>query len=122
MKKLTISIGLVAAILSTKAQDTTCTMFKGKKVLEFNYYTSEVINTTEDVNKCYEIDVKYGDVLCLDFLDNKKRSRLVTLTFFDGSVKSQVLESKDHFYYTPQGVVKVKVSKPRLLLFFGKKQ
>ena len=122
MKKLTISIGLVAALLSAKAQDTTCTMFKGKKVLEFNYYTSEVINTTEDVSKCYEIDVKYGDVLCLDFLDNKKRSRLVTLTFFDGSVKSQVLKSKDYFYYTPQGVVKVKVSKPRLLLFFGKKQ
>ena len=72
MKKLTISIGLVAALLSAKAQDTTCTMFKGKKVLEFNYYTSEVINTTEDVSKCYEIDVKYGDVLCLDFLDNKK--------------------------------------------------
>ena len=121
MKKLTISIGLVAALLSAKAQDTTCTMFKGKKVLEFNYYTSEVINTTEGVSKCYEIDLKYGDVLCLDFLDNKKRSRLVTLTFFDGSVKSQVLKSKDHFYYTPQGVVKVKVSTPKLL-FFGKKQ
>jgi hypothetical protein len=121
MKKLTISIGLVAALLSAKAQDTTCTMFKGKKVLEFNYYTSEVVNTTKDVSKCYEIDVKYGDILCLDFLDNKKRSRLVTLTFFDGSVKTQVLKSKDHFYYTPLGVVKVKVSTPKLL-FFGKKQ
>ena len=121
MKKLTISIGLVAALLSAKAQDTTCTMFKGKKVLEFNYYTSEIINTTEDVSKCYEIDVKYGDILCLDFLDKKKRSRLVTLTFFDGSVKTQVLKSKDYFYYTPLGVVKVKVSRPRLL-FFGKKQ
>jgi len=27
MKKITLSIGLMAAILSTKAQDTTCTYF-----------------------------------------------------------------------------------------------
>ena len=43
MKKLTLSIGLVAAILSTKAQDTTCTYFTGKRVVEFDYQTSEII-------------------------------------------------------------------------------
>ena len=37
MKKLTLSIGLVAVILSAKAQDTICTYFQGKEVLEFNY-------------------------------------------------------------------------------------
>ena len=41
MKKLTLSVGLLAAILSVKAQDTTCTYFKDKRVLEFNYKTSE---------------------------------------------------------------------------------
>ena len=34
MKKITLSIGLVAAILSANAQDTSCTYFKGKKVYD----------------------------------------------------------------------------------------
>ena len=44
MKKLTLSIGLVAAILSAKAQDTTCTYFKGKKVYEFDYQKSWIFH------------------------------------------------------------------------------
>ena len=36
MKKLTLSVGLLIGVMSMKAQDTTCTYFTGKRVLEFD--------------------------------------------------------------------------------------
>ena len=117
MKKLTLSIGLVAAVLSAKAQDTTCTYFKGKRVLEFNYQTSEVLYEVEQNSRFYDIEVKYGDVLCLDLSDDKNRTRKVITTFFDGSTQEDVLDSKDNVYYSPQGATKVSVGRPR---FFNK--
>jgi len=117
MKKLTLSIGLVAAILSAKAQDTTCTYFKGKRVIEFNYQTSEVLYEVEQNSRFYDIEVKYGDVLCLDLSDEKKRTRKVITTFFDGSTQEDILNSEDNVYYSPQGAVKISVGRPR---FFNK--
>jgi len=117
MKKLTLSIGLVAAVLSAKAQDTTCTYFKGKRVLEFNYQTSEVLYEVEQNNRFYDIEVKYGNVLCLDLSDDKNRTRKVITTFFDGSTQEDVLDSKDNVYFSPQGTTKVSVGRPR---FFNK--
>ena len=117
MKKLTLSIGLVAAILSAKAQDTTCTYFKGKRVLEFNYQTSEVLYEVEQNSRFYDIEVEYGDVLCLDLSDDKNRTRKVITTFFDGSMQEDILDSKDNVYYSPQGTTKVSVGRPR---FFNK--
>ena len=116
MKKLTLSIGLVAAILSAKAQDTTCTYFKGKRVIEFDYQTSEILYEVEQTSKFYNIEVKYGDVLCLDFSDKKKRVRKVITTFFDGSTRQDILDSKDDVYYSPQGTIKVSVGRPRLAI------
>tara|TARA_R110002051_G_scaffold74975_1_gene136668 strand:+ start:540 stop:896 length:357 start_codon:yes stop_codon:yes gene_type:complete len=116
MKKLTLSIGLVAAILSAKAQDTTCTYFKGKRVLEFDYQTSELIYEVEQKSKYYDIKVKYGDVLCLDLSDDKNRVRKVITTFFDGDTTVDVLNSKQEVYYSPQGATKVSVGKPRLAI------
>ena len=117
MKKLTLTIGLVAAILSAKAQDTTCTYFKGKRVIEFNYQTSEIIYEVEQDSKFYDIEVKYGDVLCLDLSDENKRTRKVITTFFDGSYQEDILDSKQVVYFSPQGTIKVSVGKPR---FFNK--
>jgi len=116
MKKLTLSIGLVAAILSAKAQDTTCTYFTGKRVIEFNYQTSEVLYEVEQAKKFYNIEVKYGDVLCLDLSDKKNRVRKVITTFFDGSTREDVLDSKDYVYYSPPGTAKVSVGRPRLAI------
>ena len=113
MKKLTLSIGLVAAILSAKAQDTTCTYFKGKRVIEFNYQTSEIIYEVEQNSRFYDIEVKYGDVLCLDLSDDKNRTRKIITTFFDGSTQEDILDSKDNVYYSPQGTTKVSVGRPR---------
>tara|TARA_R100000458_G_C8149535_1_gene157696 strand:+ start:242 stop:625 length:384 start_codon:yes stop_codon:yes gene_type:complete len=116
MKKLTLSIGLVAAILSTKAQDTTCTYFTGKRVIEFDYQTSEIIYEVEQNTRYYDIKVEYGDVLCLDFSDNKLKVRKVITTFFDGSVRKDVLDSENNVYYSPRGVVKVSVGKSRNII------
>ena len=44
MKKITLSVALLASVLTAKAQDTICTMVKLDEVIEFNYKTSEVIN------------------------------------------------------------------------------
>ena len=117
MKKLTLSIGLVAVILSAKAQDTTCTYFTGKRVIEFNYQTSEYLYTKIQTSKYQEINIKYGDVLCLDLSDEKNRTRKVITTFFDGDTTVNILDSKQVVYFSPQGATKVSVGRPK---FFNK--
>jgi len=117
MKKLTLSVGLLIGVMSTNAQDTTCTYFTGKNVLEFNYYTSEIIHDTIQTSKYYEINIKYGDVLCLDLSDTRKRTRKVITEYFDGSTVEQVLDSKNEVYYSPLGAVKIYVGRPK---FFNK--
>tara|TARA_R100000700_G_C3135413_1_gene119074 strand:- start:307 stop:663 length:357 start_codon:yes stop_codon:yes gene_type:complete len=117
MKKLTLSVGLLMGILSANAQDTTCTYFVGKRVIEFNYYTNEILYETAHNSKYFKINIKYGDVLCLDFSDEKVRTRKVITTFFDGSTREDILDSKDNVYYSPRGAVEVLVGKPR---FFNK--
>ena len=117
MKKLTLSVGLLIGVMSTNAQDTTCTYFTGKKVVEFNYYTSEILHEVEQTSRYYEINIKYGDVLCLDLSDKKKRTRKVIIEYFDGSTVEQVLDSKNEVYYSPLGAVKIYVGRPK---FFNK--
>ena len=114
MKKVTLSVGLLMGILSASAQDTTCTYFTGKRVIEFNYYTNEILYESEHNSRYYEINLEYGDVLCLDLSDEKVRTRKVITTFFDGSTREDILDSKDNVYYSPRGTVKVQVSKPRI--------
>ena len=116
MKKLTLSIGLVAGILSASAQDTTCTYFTGKRVIEFDYYMDTILYVTEQNSKYYEINLEYGDVLCLDLSDEKNRLRRVIVEFFDGSTIIDALDSKNNVYYSPKGAVKVLVGRPKILL------
>tara|TARA_R110001583_G_scaffold184247_1_gene343547 strand:+ start:238 stop:594 length:357 start_codon:yes stop_codon:yes gene_type:complete len=117
MKKLTLSIALVAGITLAKAQDTTCTMFQGKRVIEFNYQTSEVLQEKLQTSRYYDIVVEYGDVLCLHLYDDKNKTRKVIVTFFDGTTFEEILDSKENVYYSPRGTTKVSVSKTR---FFNK--
>ena len=116
MKKLTLSIGLVAAILSAKAQDTTCTYFKGKKIYEFNYQTDEIMYEVKQKSKYYDIKIKYGDVLCLDLSDEKDKIRKVITTFFDGTTRTDILDSENDVYYSPRGAVKISVGKSRNII------
>ena len=116
MKKLTLSIGLVAAILSANAQDTTCTYFTGKRVIEFDYQTNEILYEVEQEERFYDITIKYGDVLCLDLSDNKLKIRKIITTFFDGETTVEILDSGDNVYYSPRGAVKVSVGKSRNII------
>ena len=116
MKKLTLSIGLVAAILSAKAQDTTCTYFYKKRVIEFDYQTSEILKDTIQSKRFFDITVKYGDVLCLDLNDESNKLRKVITTYFDGSTREDILDSKDNIYYSPQGTIKVSVGKSKYII------
>ena len=116
MKKITLSIGLVAAILSAKAQDTTCTYFKGERVIEFDYQTSEILYEVEQKTRYYDIEVKYGNVLCLDLSDKKNRLRKVIITYFDGETRTDILDSKDNVYFSPQGTTKVSVGKSKIII------
>jgi len=116
MKKITISIALLASVLTLKAQDTTCTYFTGKKVYEFDYQMDTILWWENQTTKFYDIEVKYGNVLCLDLSDEKNRVRKVITTFFDGETITQVLDSKNNVYYSPKGASKVSVGKPKLAI------
>ena len=116
MKKITLSIALLATVLTAKAQDTTCTYFTGDVVYKFDYQTDSIIGKDIQTTKYYDIIIKYGDILCLDLSDNKTRVRKVITTFFDGSTRKDVLDSKNDVYYSPQGTVKVSVGKARLAI------
>tara|TARA_R100001369_G_scaffold60774_1_gene87581 strand:+ start:106 stop:477 length:372 start_codon:yes stop_codon:yes gene_type:complete len=114
MKKITLSVALLAAILTAKSQDTLCHYFKGKKVTEFNYQLSHIICESEQYNKFYTVKVGYRQVLCLNFKDRKPRVRKVILTYPDGTKHVEVLTSENNVYYTGFGPLKVEVSKSKL--------
>jgi len=116
MKKITLSIGLVAAILSAKAQDTTCTYFTGKRVLEFDYQTNEILYEAKHENRFYDINIEYGNTLCLDLSDYKSKVRKVITTFFDGTTRTDILDSENNVYYSPRGAVKISVGKSRNII------
>ena len=112
MRRILILL-LVLIGLQLQAQDTTCTYFKGKEVYEFDYQMDTILWWCEQTTKFYDIEVKYGNVLCLDLSDDKPRVRKVITTFFDGTFREDILDSKDDVYYSPRGTVKVSVGKPR---------
>ena len=104
------------SILFTNAfsQDTSCTYFEGERVIEFDYSTSEILYEVKHEEKFYDIDLEYGDVLCLHLSDYKKRFRKVIITFFDGEKVERFLESKDNVYYSPRGAIKISVGRTKI--------
>jgi len=108
MKKITLSVALLAAILTSKAQDTTCTMVEPSRVIEFDYKTSEIINI-ENYSGIVFIEVNDGEVLCLHLHDKKRRKRKVTITYPDGEQVVQRLDSESDVYFTQIGPLTVDV-------------
>ena len=117
MKKITLSIGLIISTLSGQAQDTTCTYFTGERVLEFDYYNDTILYEKVHDSKYYNIEIVYGNILCLDLSDKTKKVRTVLTEFFDGTTRKDVLNSNEKLYYSPLGATKVSVSKARTRLF-----
>ena len=114
MKKITRTIAGLLLATQLQAQDTTCTMIRNNEVVEFNYYTSEIISKI-NTNKSGFIEVKDGEVLCLHLFDEKHRVRKVINTYPNGDVMDFALDSKSNVYFTT-GPVCVEVRKPRLFI------
>ena len=108
MKKITLSVALLASVLTAKAQDTICTMVKADEVLEFNYQTSEVIERGNYKGTVF-IEVGNKEVLCLHLYDGKRRKREVITKYPNGEQSAQRLQSKDNVYFTKLGPLTVDV-------------
>jgi hypothetical protein len=115
MKKLTLSIGLLAGILTSNAQDTTCTMVTKEEVIKFNYYTNTVLRSKEHTKGSIFIDVGYNQVECLHLYDEANRIRKVILTYDDGSRIVKIVDSKSDVYYAT-GPVRIEVRRPHLFI------
>ena len=109
MKKLTLSIGLLAGILSANAQDTLCLMVKQKEILEFNYYTSEILNRMNWKGAVY-YNIKGKDVLCLHLYDKQNKVRKVII-----NGKEEILNSKSTLYYI-SGPAKIAIGKSKYFI------
>ena len=108
MKKITLSVALLASVLTAKAQDTICTMVKVNEVLEFNYKTSEIIKR-ESYKGIVFIEVGYREVLCLHLYDEKRNKRKVIVTYPSGKQIVDRLKSRDNVYFTQIGPLTVEV-------------
>jgi GH15 family glucan-1,4-alpha-glucosidase len=115
MKKITLSVALLASVLAMKAQDTICTMVRPHEVVEFNFQTSKVVSRYDN-KKVTIIEVGYQEILCLHLYDEKHRIRKVITTLANGKTIVQVLDSKDNTYYTSLGTTKVEVRRSRLMI------
>ena len=96
------------------SQDTSCTYFTGREVYEFDYQMDTILYWEEQTTKFFEIEITYGNILCLDLSDDKKRFRKVITEYFDGEVVEQFLDSQDEVYYSPRGTVKISVGRPTI--------
>ena len=111
MKKLTLSIGLLAGILTSNAQDTTCFLFKDSLVYSFDA-KNELKNTKKFKEQFYTIKVNEKNILGVDLYDEKVCVRLITVIYKDDSHKNFLLNSFDKTYYFGPNVQQVKVSLP----------
>ena len=114
MKKLMLCSILSILFFNAYSQDTSCTYFTGKEVYEFDYQMDTILYWEEQTTKFFEIEITYGNILCLDLSDDKKRFRKVITEYFDGEVIEQFLDSQNEVYYSPQGAVKISVGRPTI--------
>ena len=99
MKKLMLfSIIFLISFFKVNAQDTTCTLVTLNKVFKFDFYTSEIITSKKQEQGSVFIDVDYN-VECLHLWDGDRLTRKVLVTYEDGEVIEQVLDSKDAVFY-----------------------
>ena len=113
MKKITLSVALLAGILTSNAQDTTCTMVTKDAVHKFNYHTDKIIRSKDHVEGSVFIDLTYNQVECLHLFDDVKRYRTIVLTFDEGTQVSEVVKSKSNIYFIT-GPARIEVKRPKI--------
>ena len=125
--KLTIAGLLLAGFSYSQAQDTICHSIAGKIHFEFDYYKSEIINTTKSVFlKDTEININTNEFLVLDLYDNCKcvttqnfiKERKIIVYFRDGDIKTYKNNSGDAvLYFDGLKIKKIIIRKPKLKTF-----
>jgi hypothetical protein len=123
MKKKTITIGaLLLAMTSFSQTDTLAYSVNGKRMLEFDYCTSEVENIIKPKEyQDFTIKLKKNEFLFLDLFDDVKRDTLyllyrdITLYGRNDSIAKLYLNSGDETLQIDGNFVrKVIVHKPEL--------
>jgi len=123
MKKKTITIGaLLLAMTSFSQTDTLAYSVNGKRMLEFDYYTSEVENIIKPKEyQDFTIKLKKNEFLFLDLFDDVKRDTLyllyrdITLYGRNDSIAKLYLNSGDETLQIDGNLVrKIVVHKPEL--------
>ena len=110
-----ILFGLFTVLsFNTYAQDTICTMIQTDRVIEFNYYTNDVINVAPTEGS-YFINVREGEVLVLHLYDKIDAVREIITTFPNNSQLNNMFDSKSNVYYSPLGPVIIEIKKPAIL-------
>lgn len=108
---LTIAFMLVCATIS--AQDTLCVMITLDEVINFNFYSSEVIDRSP-LTDVTTLRVDSGEVMCLHLCDEKRMFRDVVTSYDDGDHAHDTFESKDNVYFSPLGYgMNIKISSAR---------
>jgi len=114
MRYLILYSLFIAFCLNAYCQDTICTMIQSDRVIEFNYYTNNVINVAP-IEGCYFINVREGEILVLHLYDKIDALRDIITTFPDNSQLNDTFKSKSNVYYSPLGPVIVEIKKPKIL-------
>jgi len=123
MKKKTITIGaLLLAMTSFSQTDTLAYSVNGKRMLEFDYYTSKIENIIKPKEyQDFTIKLKKNEFLFLDLFDDVKRDTLyllyrdVTVYYRDSYVEKLYFSSDDNTLQIDGNFVrKVVVHKPEL--------
>ena len=123
MKKKTITIGaLLLAMTSFSQTDTLAYSVNGKRMLEFDYYTSEIENIIKPKEyQDFTIKLKKNKFLFLDLFDHIRRDTLyllyrdVTVYYRDRDVEKHYFSSDDNtMYFDGSFIKKIIVHKPEL--------
>ena len=109
MKKLTLSVGLIASLMCSKAQDTIEIAVTPKYIFEWdNKYSIKPSKEYEYIGSFF-IEIGENEVLCLWLYDKENKTREVIMTFPSGFVRKNVFNSKNNKYFSPIGPLKVEV-------------
>ena len=116
MKKLTLSIGLVAIMLSSKAQDTIRYGITLTHKIEFNNDWSDFINFTLLNNGATMISVKNNEKLALWLRDEENATRKITIYYLNGDSLESIFNSKNNIFISPLGPFVLKVNKTKSII------
>ena len=108
MKKLTLSVGLLAGIMTSNAQDTLQYLISKNSLTEFKVGGGKTYHNIET----FHLFVDSGDVLNLHLFDMKNRLRTIAITYSNGKVVYKTVDSKDNEFFF-KGRAKIIVSRAK---------